>query len=252
MTPAQLSRTVLGAVGRAVADGELAVPLPGPEAVTVERTRGPDRGDYGTGIALKLARPAGKPPRQVARIIARRLEGSDGIVRVDVAGPGFLNIHLAATAHADLVRTVRALGTRYGHGDSLATAPPVPVTGPRSAACDRLLRACGAPTAPSATNAPTAPSTVNAPATAPAKSPAPLPPSAPTPPPGPSSGRRPATRPTSAPPRTSSSAPRTRCSGSGTPTPGPGPCCATPATSGSGRRRARTTTPFPRRPHCWA
>lgn len=148
MIPADLSRAVLGAVRRAVEAGELTVPVP--DGVLVERGRGGRYGDYATGVALRLARPAGREPRVVAGIIAGRLAGSPGIARVEIAGPGFLNITLDAAAHADLVRAVRAQGARYGHSDARTEArnetgtETEAGTGPRSAACRRLLRACGA------------------------------------------------------------------------------------------------------------
>ncbi len=149
MTPAELSRTVLGAVRRAVEAGELTAPVP-PDAA-VERPRQAGRGDYATGIAMRLAGPAGLRPRQVAEILARRLAAAPGIARVDIAGPGFLNVTLAATAHADLVRAVREQGPRYGHADTPDTpgTPRVPADlladpSVRAAACRRLLRATGA------------------------------------------------------------------------------------------------------------
>lgn len=143
MTPAELSRTVLGTVCRAVEAGELAGPVP--SRVVVERARGGGRGDYATGVALRLAGGAGKGAREVAEIIARRLAGSAGIARVDVADPGFINITLVPAAHADLVRAVREQGMRYGHGDTLVGTPAheFPVDDARSAACRRLLHACG-------------------------------------------------------------------------------------------------------------
>ncbi len=148
MTPAQLARTVVGAVRRAVDAGELTVPVPEPADVRPQRPRLPGRGDWATGIALRLARHTGQPPAAVAGTIALRLAADPGIARVQVAPPGFLNITLAADAHAHLVRTVRAAGVRYGHGDALAGQPAdphgAPATGPRAAATRRLRTACGA------------------------------------------------------------------------------------------------------------
>lgn len=150
MTPAELSDAVLCTLRRAVAVGELHGPVP--ERVVVERPRGPRRGDYATAVALRLARPAGRPPRQVAEILAARLSRWPGVARVEVTDPGFLNITVAAGAQADVVRAVRAAGPRYGHGDALAGTSVALVHdgGTRAAAvaeaAERLLRACGART----------------------------------------------------------------------------------------------------------
>ncbi|MCQ4080395.1 DALR anticodon-binding domain-containing protein [Streptomyces sp. RB6PN25] len=150
MTPAELSRTVLSAVRRAVEADELRVDVP--ERVVVERPPGHRRGDYATNVALRLAGPAGCRPRQVAEVLAGRLAACPGIAQVDVEGPGFLNITLRAAAHARLVRDVVAQGPGYGRNASLAgTRVALAHDGePRAAvvaeAVGALLRACGADT----------------------------------------------------------------------------------------------------------
>lgn len=118
MTPAELSRTVLATVHRAVEAGELSAPLPA--IVKVEQPRRPGTGDYATGIALQLAGPAARPPRTVAEILRARLATEPGIAGVEITGPGFLNISLDADAHRGLLATVLAQGIAYGHGDDLA------------------------------------------------------------------------------------------------------------------------------------
>ncbi|WP_030545812.1 ArgS-related anticodon-binding protein NrtL [Streptomyces albus] len=118
MTPAQLSQTVLRTVRHAVADGELRVPVP--ERVAVKRASRPGHGDYATGVALQLARPAGLPALGVAGILRSRLAAVSGIELVEVSGPGFLNITLADGSGAALVRDILRRGTAYGHGDALA------------------------------------------------------------------------------------------------------------------------------------
>lgn len=113
MTPADLADAILAAVRAAVEAGDLAVPAP--SKATVERPRNPEHGDYATNIALQLAKPAGKPPREVAEIIAGRLRQAPGVTQVDVAGPGFLNLRLAEDALGSIARTVVAAGRLYGH-----------------------------------------------------------------------------------------------------------------------------------------
>ena len=88
--------------------------------MVIERPKNPEHGDYSTNVALRLAKPAGKPAREVAAAIAARLRVTDGITRVDVAGPGFLNITLAAHALGQVVRTIVGTGASFGRGDALA------------------------------------------------------------------------------------------------------------------------------------
>jgi arginyl-tRNA synthetase len=68
-------------------------------------------------VALQLAKPAGRPPREVAEAVATRLRGADGIASVDVAGPGFLNITLDSAAQGELARTVVTAGAAYGRSE---------------------------------------------------------------------------------------------------------------------------------------
>ncbi|AWI30967.1 ArgS-related anticodon-binding protein NrtL [Streptomyces tirandamycinicus] len=118
MTPADLSRTVLGAVRRAVEEGALHAPVP--ERIRVERPRPGGRGDYATNVALRLAGPAGRQARDVAEAIRSRIAGSPGIARVEITGPGFLNFTLGADPAAGLVRTIGERGLEYGHGPALS------------------------------------------------------------------------------------------------------------------------------------
>lgn len=94
MIPADLSRTVVCAVRCAVADGELAAGAAVPERVVVERTRPGGVGEYATPVAFQVAKGAGCAPRDVARVLARRLGEEPGIESVEVTGAGFLNFAL--------------------------------------------------------------------------------------------------------------------------------------------------------------
>ncbi|MEE1741445.1 DALR anticodon-binding domain-containing protein [Streptomyces sp. BE147] len=121
MTPADLSRTVLHAVRRAVDEDALRAPVPA--RVRVERTRPGGSGDYACAVALQLARPAALPALEVARILRDRVAAEPGIGRVDITGPGFLSFTLDAGTDADtrraLVHEVLERGPRYGYGDAL-------------------------------------------------------------------------------------------------------------------------------------
>jgi arginyl-tRNA synthetase len=115
VTPADLSAAVRAAVQSAVDHGDLTVPVP--DSVKVERPKVREHGDYATSVALQLAKPAGRPPREVAELVAARLRGADGVSRVDVAGPGFLNVTLDSAAQGELARTVVSAGATYGHSE---------------------------------------------------------------------------------------------------------------------------------------
>ncbi|MFG2695519.1 arginine--tRNA ligase [Kitasatospora sp. NPDC051984] len=117
MTPAELSQAVQAAVSAAIQAGELTVDVPA--HVTVERPKNRDHGDYATNVALQLAKPAGKPPRAVAEILSARLREIAGVAKVDIAGPGFLNITLDAATQGELARTIVEAGEAYGRNDAL-------------------------------------------------------------------------------------------------------------------------------------
>ena len=117
MTPVELATAVRAAVRAAVESGELAVQVP--DDVKVERPKAREHGDYATSIALQLAKPAGRPPRQVAEAVATRLRDAEGVASVDVAGPGFLNITLDSAAQGELARTIVAAGADYGRSSAM-------------------------------------------------------------------------------------------------------------------------------------
>ncbi len=115
MTPAELSSALLSVLDAAVASGELDIPADRRlTSVAIERPRSADHGDYATNVALQLAKVAGRPPREVATVLAERISALPGIAAVDIAGPGFLNITLDAAAQGELARTIVGEGSRYG------------------------------------------------------------------------------------------------------------------------------------------
>jgi len=115
MTPSELAESVRAAVRRAVDAGELDVDVP--ETVVIERPKVRDHGDYATNVALQLAKASGRPPREVAEIVATRLRTDPGVKSVDVAGPGFLNLRLSGGALGEVARQVIAAGPAYGGND---------------------------------------------------------------------------------------------------------------------------------------
>jgi arginyl-tRNA synthetase len=116
VTPADVSAAVVAAIRAAVAAGELAVDVPA--EVTIERPKNKEHGDYATNAALQLAKPAGRPPHEVAGVLAAHLRDQPGIAAVDVAGPGFLNLRLDQAAQGELARTIVVAGDDYGRSST--------------------------------------------------------------------------------------------------------------------------------------
>jgi arginyl-tRNA synthetase len=118
VTPEQLQDVVRTAVAAVVGRGELPVDVPA--EVVIDRPKNPEHGDYATNAAMRLAKPARRPPREVAELLAAELRKQPGIATVDVAGPGFLNITLAQGVLGQLAVQAVAAGADYGRTDVLA------------------------------------------------------------------------------------------------------------------------------------
>lgn len=114
----QLAADIQLALAAAFERGEIAGQAP--ESITLERPKNRDHGDYATSIALQLAKGAGKNPREIAEILKSAIETIPGISKVDIAGPGFINITLNRASQAELVRTIITAGKKYGYGNLLA------------------------------------------------------------------------------------------------------------------------------------
>ena len=114
----QLENAIKAAISRAIDAGLLTGQAP--EAIKLERPKDRDHGDYASSIALQLAKPAGKNPREVAQIIADQLNGVADISKIEIAGPGFINITLNRASQAVLVQTILAAKSEYGKGSALA------------------------------------------------------------------------------------------------------------------------------------
>jgi arginyl-tRNA synthetase len=88
------------------------------DTLGVERTRDAANGDFASNVAMRLAKLARKPPRELAQAIVQALPAHPGIERVEIAGAGFINFFLARAAQAEVVRRVQAAGDGYGRNDS--------------------------------------------------------------------------------------------------------------------------------------
>ena len=81
---------------------------------TIERTRDTSHGHFATNIAMRLAKPAGRKPRELAATIVEKLPPSDQIEKVEIAGPGFINFHLSAAAFHREIEAIIDQGASYG------------------------------------------------------------------------------------------------------------------------------------------
>ncbi len=113
-----LQAAVLAAVDRIISSGQISGDAP--TSIVLERPKNRDHGDYATSIALQLAKAAGRSPREIAELVAAELTGIDSISRVDIAGPGFINITLNRASQAQLVELILKSAAAYGQGDALA------------------------------------------------------------------------------------------------------------------------------------
>lgn len=121
MTPDDLSRLLFERildVARAHAALENVAGLTAVDVVW-ERPKNRDHGDWATSVALKVSKPMGLSPRELATELAKNLSDIDGIAAVEIAGPGFINVRLEASAAGELARTIVQAGAAYGHGSLL-------------------------------------------------------------------------------------------------------------------------------------
>ncbi|MCE8011101.1 arginine--tRNA ligase [Billgrantia desiderata] len=91
-----------------------ALPADVTPTLKVDPTKDKAHGDYATNLALMLAKPAGKKPRELAEALIAALPQSDAVEKVEIAGPGFINFFAATDAAAQVVRQVLEAGDTFG------------------------------------------------------------------------------------------------------------------------------------------
>ncbi|MFD4405702.1 arginine--tRNA ligase [Nocardia sp. NPDC058499] len=119
MTPADLADLLHATAAKVLAERGLD-PAVLPDKVDVERPRNPEHGDYSTNVAMRVAKKAGANPRELAGWLAEALGDTSAVASAEVAGPGFLNIRLAASAQGVILQQVLTAGVNYGTADALA------------------------------------------------------------------------------------------------------------------------------------
>ncbi len=118
MTPADLAELLKNTAAAVLAEHDLDIAAL-PATVAVERPRNPEHGDYATNVALQLAKKVGVNPRELAGWLAAALAEADGISAAEVAGPGFVNLRIEASAQGVIVSNVLAAGAGYGNSTAL-------------------------------------------------------------------------------------------------------------------------------------
>ena len=119
MTPADLSAAIVRILEALQAQGRLsAADLPA--EVTIERPKNRDHGDWATNAAMQLAGKFGMNPRAFAELVSSELTDVAGVAKVDIAGPGFINITLDAAAAGSIAKTIVEAGAAFGRGTDLA------------------------------------------------------------------------------------------------------------------------------------
>ncbi len=99
------------ALARVAAERGVAEPVTG---FAIERTRDPAHGDFACNVAMVNAKAFGQPPRAIAQTVVAALPAHPAVTRVEIAGPGFINVFLAADARQAVIGTVLEQGDRYG------------------------------------------------------------------------------------------------------------------------------------------
>ncbi|WAC92961.1 arginine--tRNA ligase [Mycobacterium sp. Aquia_213] len=119
MTPADLAELLKVTASAVLAEHGLDVSAL-PATVTVERPRNPEHGDYASNLAMQLGKKVGANPRELAGWLAEALAAADGVSSAEVAGPGFINLRLEASAQAKVVNDVIDAGAGFGRCEALA------------------------------------------------------------------------------------------------------------------------------------
>jgi len=119
LTPAELAVAIRRILVEMQLDGSLG-PAELPAEIVVERPKNREHGDWATNAAMQLATQFNLNPRAFAELIAARIEALDEVTKVDIAGPGFINITLNPASAGMLAKTIVESGASYGKGQSLA------------------------------------------------------------------------------------------------------------------------------------
>ncbi len=95
-------------------NGSLSVDIPN---IKIDRTRDKSHGDFAANVAMILARPARKNPREIAQLIVDALPENNFVEKVDIAGPGFINFFVSSDSRLSVINQVLEQGDQFGCSD---------------------------------------------------------------------------------------------------------------------------------------
>ncbi len=109
----RIATLVETALKSASAESELTIsPFP---AVLIGIPANPEHGDFSCNIAMQIAKAERKAPRQVAEIIIKHIPDNNGLIsKTEIAGPGFINFYVAATAWQSTLLEIESMGDGFG------------------------------------------------------------------------------------------------------------------------------------------
>jgi arginyl-tRNA synthetase len=111
----KIEELILQAVETLKSDGVIAQEID--PNITIDRTRDPQHGDFASNLALTLAKPAKTNPRQLAEKLIAALPQDASIVKVELAGPGFINFFIDPTAQYQIIKQIHEEGREFGLSD---------------------------------------------------------------------------------------------------------------------------------------
>jgi arginyl-tRNA synthetase len=108
----KIEELILQAVETLKSDGVLAQEIT--PNITIDRTRDSQHGDFASNLALMLAKPAKANPRQLAEKLIAALPQDAAIIKVELAGPGFINFFIDPTAQFKVISQIHDQGRKFG------------------------------------------------------------------------------------------------------------------------------------------
>src|SRR5688572_19251288 len=112
MSKQQIEQLIQTALQELNQTGGLNVEVP---RIQIDATKDKTHGDFATNIALVLAKPAQRKPRDLAELIVRALPTNKLLHKVEIAGPGFINFFLVADAFYSVIPDIITKGRQFGH-----------------------------------------------------------------------------------------------------------------------------------------
>ena len=120
----QIESLIRLALGGLKTDG--LIPEDADPEIQITRARDKAHGDFACNIAMQLAKPARRNPRDIAQAIVDQLPASENVTKVEIAGPGFINFFLSQSSTLSVIDTILEQGERYGRSE-LGTGKSVQV-----------------------------------------------------------------------------------------------------------------------------